>query len=111
FVGRTVLAPVVQDAGPDQDGVARLQGGLLLAQGPLEVVGGDLVVGGQGGLVPVAGHVDQDPAGDDGRDGGGVALAHPEVAAPLGLGEAVVPVVVLAGGDVAQAVDLGADVV
>src|SRR6185295_1160637 len=58
-----------------------------------------------------AGDVDEDAAGDDGRDGGRVALARPPVAAPVLLLEAVVPVIVVALGCVAQAVDLGRDVV
>src|SRR5262249_18474531 len=41
----------------------------------------------------------------------GVALANTEVAAPVRFLEIVVPVIVRAHGDVAEAVDLGADVV
>src|SRR5262249_8553551 len=44
-------------------------------------------------------------------DGGCIALADTEVAAPIGLLEAVVPVIVIADGDVAETIDLSGDVV
>src|SRR5207244_2767912 len=47
----------------------------------------------------------------DGRDGSRIAFANAEVAAPVGLLEAVIPLVVRPVGDMTQAVDLRGDVV
>lgn len=58
-----------------------------------------------------AGNIEEDAAGDDGRNGGAVALEDAEVAAELGFREAVVPVMVGTNRDVSEAVDLGGDVV
>lgn len=65
----------------------------------------------QGVNISGTSNIEEDAAGDDGRDCCAIALEDAEVAAELGLGEAVVPVVVGAGCDVREAVDLGGDIV
>ena len=106
-----VLAPVLQRAGADQDDRARRDVDALPLESAFEILDRDLVVRRQGVDVLVAGDVEQDSAGDDRRDGRHIALADAEVAAPVLFLEAVVPVIVLAVGDVAQAIDLRGDVV
>jgi hypothetical protein len=75
-----------------------------------QLVGPDRLVGRQGGHAACARHVDEHAAGDDRRDGAGVALEQPEVAHALGARRAAVEVVVLAARDVGQRVDVGARV-
>jgi hypothetical protein len=106
-----VVAPVTQRAGADEDRVAGAQLRLLLLEGADQVLGRNAIVDGQRVDLAEAGDVDEDAARDDGRNGGDVAFADAEVPAPVLFLEAVVPVVVVADGDVGEAVDLRGDVV
>src|SRR5262245_60630185 len=105
------LAPVAQRPGADQYDIARLELRLLLLQSLFEVGGRDLIIARQRVEALRPGDVYQHAPRDDRRNGRGVGFARPPIAAPLLFSEAVVPVVVVAIGGVAQPVNLRGHVV
>src|SRR5262249_46484977 len=105
------LAPVTQRSGADQYDVPWFELRFLLLQSLFEIGGRDLVIARQGVEAFRSGDVNHYASRDDRRNGGGVGLAHPPIAAPVFFDEAVVPVIVVTFGGVAQAVNLRRHVV
>src|SRR5437868_2284593 len=102
---------MTQRAGADENHVAWLQLELFAGKRGVDVGRSNRIVGGQLRDIARGRYIEQDSASDDRRNRDGVALEDAEVAAPVGLFEAVIPVVVVAGGDMTEAVDLRGDVV
>ena len=105
------LAPIAQRARANQNYVAGFELGLLRGQGFAQIIHGDGVIARQGIKPFRAGDINQHAARDDQRNRRRVGFAYAPVAASIAFLKAVVPMIVVTGGDVAESVNLGGDVV
>src|SRR4029453_1332982 len=91
--------------------IARLELDVFAGQSSVDVGRRNGIVRGQLGDIPRCGNVEEHAASDDRGNGDGVALKNAEIAAPVGLFETVVPVMIVTRGHMAEAVDLRGDVI